>query len=100
MKRPSKADAEFHHACRRALERYSLCLTRSSYTALCQQIRGGHGECLGRQSNRLSVWRVSLNGQTYPVVYDKNRHLIVTFLPVGIESAKGVSLRKEVEDHA
>lgn len=100
----SKASAQYLHAKRRALERYGIELTKDSYTALCKDIQNGIGVCLGKQSNRLTVWRINVlrpesltrpgPAETVPchVVYDKTRHRIVTFLPADITDAKGVSL--------
>lgn len=101
----SKASAQYLHAKKRAQERYGLELTKESYLALCRDIQEGRGTCLGKQSNRLSVWKLQI--VVHPevargpkmtivtsanVVYDKQRHTIVTFLPPGITDAKGVAL--------
>lgn len=102
--RLNKAACQFRHAARRANARYGLVLHKDRYLQLCKLIQDGRGTCLGRQSNRLSVWRIEvvrtdadalLDGQKVSicnVVYDKQRHRIVTFLPEGITNAKGVSL--------
>lgn len=99
----SKAASQFRHAARRAQERYGLDLNKDRYRQLCQFVQDGHGECLGKQSNRLTVWRivVPLDGGihlTCNVVYDKQRHTIVTFLPPGITDAKGVTITEGEED--
>jgi hypothetical protein len=93
----SKAESEFKHAQRRARERYDIDLHQDRYTQLCKQIESGQGEFLGKQSLRLSVWRIQTvdsNGDKVSpvVIYDKSRHQIVTFLPPGITNAKGVEL--------
>jgi hypothetical protein len=98
-----KAEAQAAHARRRALERYGLELSREQYLELCRGIQDGVGTCLGRQSNRLSVWCLEIRRPgTFPdekrdllscnVIYDKTRHTIVTFLPPGITDAQGVAL--------
>lgn len=93
----TKASAQYLHAKKRALERYGIELTKDRYRALCQDIRLGAGTCLGRQSLRVSVWRITVFMQEKPsvicnVVYDTSRGTIVTFLPPGITDAKGVAL--------
>ncbi len=103
----TKAAAQARHACRRAYERYGLELNMDKYRQLCKQIQDGKGGvCLGKQSNRLTVWSITtqqtsdLGGPmtiVANVVYDKERHTIVTFLPEGITDAKGVSLLIEQE---
>jgi hypothetical protein len=95
----SKASAQYLHAKKRALERYGLELNKDSYRGLCKMIQDNQGRCLGKQSLRLSVWALDLDvGSeiiTCNVVYDKERHTIVTFLPPGITDAKGVKIEDE-----
>jgi hypothetical protein len=100
----NKASAQYLHAKRRAMERYGIILDKDSYLALCRDIQEGRGECLGKQSNRLTVWRISaeafnIEKGRHPVkanvVYDKTRHRIVTFLPRDITDAKGVKIEPE-----
>lgn len=99
MSKPlSKAASQFRHAISRAKERYGLTLNRDRYRQLCQQIQDGKGTCLGKQSNRLSVWSIVVEDTTgivrCNVVYDKQRHTICTFLPKDITDAKGVEIPK------
>lgn len=97
----AKADAQQKHAIRRAYERYGLELNKNLYLSLCKRIQDGDAVFLGRQSNRLTVWKITVpqttdfgdpGTVTSNVVYDSHRHRIVTFLPEGITEAKGVSL--------
>jgi hypothetical protein len=100
MKTPyrSKQSAEYLHAKRRALERYGVRLDKDSYLKLCRAIQEGNGTFLGRQSHRLTVWRLNVpNGDgcvQIPVVYDKLRKRIVTCLPPEANSAWGVDLKE------
>ena len=93
----SKAASEFRHAQKRALERYGIELNKDRYMQLCAQVKEGRGVYLGKQSLRLSVWRIETTNaageQVTPVIiYDKNRHRIVTFLPADATDAKGIPL--------
>lgn len=94
----SKASAQYLHAKKRAAERYGLELTKEHYQTLCLAIQRGEGTFLGRQSNRVSVWQITVyraSTNDFPkvnVVYDRQRHTIVTFLPPGITDANGVAL--------
>lgn len=102
-KATSKAVAEMRHAIRRATERYDLDLTEDSYLKLCRQVQDGKGQFLGRQTNRLTVWRITADREsrfekeavTANVVYDKLRHRIVTFLPPEAVDAWGVAIPVE-----
>lgn len=44
-------------------------------------IQNGNGIFIEKQSNRVTVWDLSLNSSVYRVVYDKDRKRIVTVLP-------------------
>lgn len=82
--RGSKVKAQRRHAQKRAAERFGLFLNRDQLNALVKQIQTGYALLVEKQSNRVSVWRVSLpDGGSANVVYDKQRHTIVTFLPPG-----------------
>lgn len=77
----NKKKAERIHARRRAAERFHLDVTEEVRNLLKSKIKKGEGIFLYRNSRRVSVWSLSLNEQTYKVVYDKQRKEIVTFLP-------------------
>lgn len=93
----TKAASEFRHAQKRALERYGIELNKDRYMQLCKQVQENQGKYLGKQSLRLSVWRIETQNTageqiSSVVIYDKSRHRIVTFLPADATDAKGVPL--------
>ena len=75
-----KRSAQFEHARRRALIRYGLRLTRRLHDTIVGKIHISGSTLIERQSNRISVHDVKLNGKMYRVVYDSNRKVLVTFL--------------------
>lgn len=77
----NKADAQIHHALQRAKERYSINLSIDDYLDLVRQIQAGHAKFVERQSNRITLFEIRIRNFTVVVVYDKKRHVIVTFLP-------------------
>jgi hypothetical protein len=77
----TKADAQFVHSRRRALERYGLDLSPDTYRHAINLIRRGLGQPQGRITWRLSKFVIHINEVSYIVVYDKKRHTIATFLP-------------------
>ncbi|HWR49899.1 MAG TPA: hypothetical protein VN428_02260, partial [Bryobacteraceae bacterium] len=81
----TKTISERIHAKRRCLERYGLNLNRHEYREVVQKIRDSKCEFVGRESLRLSHWRVEWGGQVLHAVYDSKHHAIVTFLPSGAE---------------
>lgn len=76
-----KARSQRRHANRRAEERYGIIYGPMLREALIQQIQAGRGAFLKRQSLRLTVWELAVEGQVVRVVYDSKRQEIVTFLP-------------------
>lgn len=79
--RRDKALAQRLHAKRRA-RRYGLDVTTDDLAAMVWQIQLGEGAWfVKRQSNRVSHFLVQWGDQLLPVVYDRLRKEIVTFLP-------------------
>ena len=77
-----KSDSQRKHAKLRALQRYDIDFTRTEHDALVRRIQNGEGQFVERQSHRISVFKIDVQGQTVKVVYDKQRKTIVTFLPL------------------
>ena len=82
--RHTKTINQRFHAKRRARERFGLELNRQDLREIAGQIQNGKdARLLGQESLRLSHWMVSYQGTEMHAVYDKKRHQVVTFLPVG-----------------
>ena len=79
--RKGKAYAEAAHFKRQLYRRYRVRLNRHEYRALCDVVRSGRATFLRRQSQRVSIYALEINGTTVPVVYDAMRHRLVTALP-------------------
>ncbi|HEX7277887.1 MAG TPA: hypothetical protein VF244_10975 [Acidimicrobiales bacterium] len=80
-RRTTKRDAERLHARIRARERYGIELGEASRSAIIRSIQTGTSTIVERQTNRVSVHDVDLDGQVVRVVYDRARKELVTFLP-------------------
>lgn len=78
-----KEKSQLIHAQRRCRERYGLTLGTKAYDDLCGKLQDGGADCvfLEKQSNRISLFAVWYEDEWVPVVYDKIRHTIATFLP-------------------
>jgi hypothetical protein len=78
-----KKKSQKQHAQKRAIQRYGVPIGPKTYNELCQKVQKQGPECvfLERQSNRVSMFAVILEGNWVPIIYDKQRHTIVTFLP-------------------
>lgn len=76
-RRKSKKKQMNIHFKRRCLERVGIQLDP---TVLAKQIRNGQLEFYRRQSNRVTVWKLTYMGKEYLVPYDKQRHIVITVL--------------------
>lgn len=76
----SKALSEKKHALKRAKQRYDLSLTSREYKELVAKILRGECKSLYKQSNRVNIKSIVYKEQELFLVYDKERHRIVTFL--------------------
>ena len=77
----SKKKYSMQHSKRRAIERYDFFLTCSDVEKLAALCRNNQFYChLGKQSLTRSKIVLQYNNQLIPVIYDKKRHRIVTFL--------------------
>jgi len=70
-----------NHANMRCSERYGVHLTNELHDTLVKAIQGGKATLQSRRSLRVAAYTVRLNGVAYNVVYDRNRKMLVTFLP-------------------
>lgn len=71
------------HARKRGMQRYGLQIGPKTYDQLCNRIQNKGPEVvfLLKESNRVSHFAIKHDGDWLPVVYDKERGTIVTFLP-------------------
>ena len=83
----SKASCQRRHAKRRAQERYGLTLNRAELERLVRRIQHGEATVLERQSHRISVFGLIVQGVSVRVVYDAKRKTIVSFLPLSEREA-------------
>lgn len=79
----NKSQAQRIHAKRRAEERYGLALNRQDLRDVADSIQRGDAVHVQTTSNRTSVHDVKHKGIKVRVVYDRIRHNVVTFLPLG-----------------
>ncbi len=79
----TKKKSQYQHAQKRASHRYGLTIGPKTYDLLCKKIQNHDSDCifLYKQSNRVTLYAVFIDEQWVPVVYDKDRHSVVTFLP-------------------
>ena len=87
MSRTPKAQTQRRHAQRRAYERHGLQLTRHDLNEIVRQIQAGKAHFVERQSHRVSLFDIDIDGRSARVVYDKQRKTIVSFLPAETESS-------------
>ena len=83
----SKAKAQINHACKRLGQRYDIFADTKTIEAMVKYIQDGNAEFIEKQSNRVSVFKVTWADKDIKVVYDKMRKTIVTALPWGENNA-------------
>lgn len=77
-----KSSAQRKHAKMRASQRYKLEINRHLYSQLIDNIKSKRGVVhIEKQSHRVTTYLLKVWEDWYPVVYDKVRGEIVTFLP-------------------
>lgn len=69
------------HAKNRIFQRYGITLNQKTYYTLIKQIQTNKAIFVGRETPSRTKWIVSYNENQFPVIYDSNKHTIVTFLP-------------------
>ena len=79
--RPKKHVCQNRHAKNRARQRYGINVGDSMLNRMVNIIQCGDAEVVEKQSNRVSVFLVIYQEETYRVVYDSKTKTIATFLP-------------------
>jgi hypothetical protein len=85
-----KLKTQKRHAKIRALERYAIGLTNQGLDQAVKMIQKGKATFIERQSLRVTVWEMDIDGKRVRVVYDKLRKNLATFLPPSTVSTLSV----------
>lgn len=81
-----KAEAQYLHTKKRALERFGINLGLHQYQYLIHMIRTGKAKFIKRRSIRVSMWEVVLpDGSIAIAPYDKQRRRIITLMTAKME---------------
>jgi hypothetical protein len=86
-RRLPKATNQRRHAMQRFSERHGLTLDAGLRNRIIKAIRNGRSTPVRRQSHRVSIHDVDLDGRMVRVVYDRKRGEIVTCLTLPPDSA-------------
>ena len=76
----TKKTSQLFHARLKCKDRYGFKLTNEIYSDIIDQILTRNADLISKQSNRVYIFDVSLNGNKVRVVYDDIRVSLVTFL--------------------
>lgn len=79
MRRNYKSKQIEKHFARRSIERVGYFIDPDPLVKLIQK---NELEFIGKQSNRVSLWKYTLKDIDYKLVYDKNRKKIITIIPL------------------
>ena len=81
-----KRKAQIKHAKKRFLSRFDMVINDNEYIQMINKIQKGRATFVRRTSNRVTIWDVPIREKIVRCIYDKNRQVIVTVLPVyGLE---------------
>lgn len=78
----TKTQSERRHAKKRAFERYGLVLNKFDFQTIILRIQTNKAKFIERQTNRITIWELTVHDILCRVVYDKQRKQIVSFLPL------------------
>lgn len=78
---PKTAKVLRRHAGLRAAQRYGICLGQKEHDEMVYQIKRQKAKFVERQSNRVTIWIVEIDGQKIKVCYDAHRKAVITCLP-------------------
>lgn len=81
----NKHISQRQHAIRRCNERLGISLSDHDYDLIVKQIQENEAVFHSKQSNRVSRFKVTVQGVETIAVYDKHRKTIVTFLTENID---------------
>ena len=70
------------HVRRKFWERFGIKFTRETERGIKKAISTNKARFIERQSNRISVFEVEIEGTAAKVIYDKVRHCVVTAWPL------------------
>ena len=80
-KRPqTKERSQESHAKRRFVQRFGIILTKELKERIVKMIQEGYVQIVEKQSNRISLFDVPVEGKMIRIVYDRTRKNIVTAL--------------------
>lgn len=80
-RRRKKADSMRVHANRRFMERHNIALTDQLHNEIVDTIQCAKAKCIRKQSNRVTVFEIQVDGKDIEVCYDRNRKTLITVLP-------------------
>lgn len=80
----SKKEAQIRHAKRRGKQRFNWDLSDEEYRQIVLDIQGGGGTLISKRGKK-SLFEYYLYGIRCKIVYDRRRHVIVSFIPYGKE---------------
>lgn len=78
-----KRNIDFKHFCARLKERYNMIISRNQYEEIVSNISSNRlQKCyVSSSSIRRKIYKVIIQGQIVPVVYDSKQRSLVTALP-------------------
>lgn len=92
-----KTYAQREHFKRRIAERCGITVNRHTYRDIIEAIQDNRATFVEKQSNRISVWLLEVQGVQVKVVYDKQRKTLVTALTPEMDTNLRDELMEDTE---
>jgi len=80
-RKKSRTNKQRNHSKRRFRQRYGIDFNQQMRQEFRRLIQSNQCVLVEKQSNRISIWDVTYEGNVYRIVYDKQRKNVVTVLP-------------------
>lgn len=80
-RRKSKKESEMKHLKRRWISRVGEEMNKQLHGKIVEAIQLGNSKVVERQSNRVTIHKITLDKEPLTVVYDRLRKQVVTVLP-------------------
>lgn len=98
--RKLKQHAQRRHFRRRACERLGYELQTREIVSIRRQVQERRAELITRPDERLTLWRVKVNGRSMVVVYDQETKELVTIMSETVWQSQDMRNSPHVKDEA
>lgn len=97
-KMSNKKNALIYHVCKRLKQRYNIEVNEQQIKDMANLCKNNKCQHIEKISNTKSIKIINFNNKTIPVIYDNERHLIITVLTNEMLENREEFLKNKMED--